>query len=378
MLKILGIILLILLAVIVLVVLALVLYVSFAPAFGSKPSRKKRKSYRDYDNYKRGKFMNIMPQFTVFETAEFVDESLHPKETRTPDFELPIVSLTATSFDQKIDAPRITWFGHSTLLVEMEGKTILIDPMFGEVASPLLRVGNHRFKPGLPLQLEDLPPIDLVLMTHDHYDHLDYESILAIKDRIPLFYIPMGMHGHLRRWGVAAEKIKEFNWYEETLFGDLRIIFTPSHHYSGRTLSDRFMSLWGGWIMQSKRHNIYLSGDGGYGPHFARIGEEYGPFDFAMMECGQYSRYWRQNHLFPEEAAKAGQDVKAEVMMPIHWGAFALAMHRWDDPVKRFLEAAAHFEIPVTTPKIGEPIILDATTPLPSSHWWEPPTKKLS
>ena len=123
--------------------------------------------------------------------------------------------------------------------------------------------------------------------------------------------------------------------------------------------------------MQSPSHNIYLSGDGGYGPHFAKIGATYGPFDFAMIECGQYSRYWRQNHLFPEESAKAGQDVRAEIMMPIHWAGFALAMHSWDAPVKRFLEAASKLEIPVTTPKIGEPIILDETTPLPSSYWWE-------
>jgi L-ascorbate metabolism protein UlaG (beta-lactamase superfamily) len=371
MLKILGIILLILVAIIVVIVASIIIYVYTAPVFGAKPSRKKRKTYREYDNYKRGKFSNIMPQFTVFESAEFKDESLHPKETRTPDFELPIVRLDKASFDTKIEAPRITWFGHSTLLVEMEGKTLLIDPMFGGVASPLLTVGNQRFKPGLPLSIEDLPAIDAVLMTHDHYDHLDYESILAIKDRVPQFFIPLGMHGHLRRWGIPAAKIQEFNWYEETKLGDIRLVFTPSHHYSGRSWRDRFLSLWGGWIMQSSNHNIYLSGDGGYGPHFSRIGEEYGPFDFAMMECGQYSRYWRQNHLFPEEAAKAAHDVKAEIIMPIHWGGFALAMHSWDDPVKRFLEAAATYEIPVTTPKIGEFVLLDEKTPLPSSHWWE-------
>lgn len=371
MIKILGILLLIVLAIILLVIALLILYVYTAPTFGAKPSRKKRKEYKEYDNFKRGKFTNIMPQFTVFETAEFVDDSIHPKDTRTPDFELPIVALTKGSFDRKPNAPRITWFGHSTLLVEMEGKTILIDPMFGQAASPFITLGNQRFAPGLPLDIQDLPAIDVVLMTHDHYDHLDYESILAIKDKVPQFFIPLGMHGHLRRWGVPAEKIKEFNWYEETYLGKIRLIFTPSHHYSGRSWRDRFLSLWGGWILQSDNHNIYLSGDGGYGPHFARIGEEFGPFDFAMMECGQYSRYWRQNHLFPEESAKAGHDVGAAVMMPIHWAGFALAMHSWDDPVKRFLETAAKLEIPVTTPRIGEPIILDTTTPLPSSHWWE-------
>ncbi|MGH1338649.1 MAG: MBL fold metallo-hydrolase [Aureispira sp.] len=371
MLKILGIILLVVVTFLLLLIVLILLYVYKAAVFGAKPSGEKLHAYQRYNNFKQGKFENILPQATIFETTDFIDDSLQPKETRTPDFELPIIPLSKGSFDQKIAAPRLTWFGHSTLLIEMEGKNILIDPMFGEAASPLRNIGAKRFKPGLPLSIEDLPPIDVVLITHDHYDHLDYESILAIKDKIPQFFIPVGMHAHLERWGVASNKIKEFNWYEETLLGEIRFVFTPSHHYSGRSLNDRFASLWGGWILQSTSHNIYLSGDGGYGPHFAKIGATYGPFDFAMIECGQYSRYWRQNHLFPEESAKVGRDVRAEIMMPIHWAGFALAMHSWDAPVKRFLEAASKLEIPVTTPKIGEPIILDETTPLPSSHWWE-------
>lgn len=370
MLEILGIILLIIVIALLLFIITALLYLYLAPVFGAQPSMEKRRVYEKYDNFEKGKFNNILPPFTVVETDNFVDESVHPRDTREPSIELPIVPLSKGFFEQKIDAPRITWFGHSTLLIEIEGKNILVDPMFGEAASPLLTVGARRFKPGLPLAIQDLPPIDLVLMTHDHYDHLDYESILAIKDKVREFFVPMGMYAHLERWGVDTKRIREFNWKEETQFGNIRLIFTPTHHYSGRALTDRYASLWGGWIFQTPTHNIYLSGDGGYGPHFAAIGEEYGPFDFAMIECGQYSRFWKHNHLFPEQSALVGQEVGADILMPIHWAGFALAMHSWDDPIKRFLEEASNLGIPVTTPRIGEPIILDETTPLPSSHWW--------
>lgn len=356
----------------VFLIVLIMVFVRFAKVFGGKPSMKQKQKYSQYPNHKQGKFTNLMPQFTVTEAPDFIDDSSHPKPTRRPDFDIPYVKIDPKSLEQKTKHTRITWFGHSTMLLEMDGKNILIDPMFGDVPSPVSFIGQKRYSKGLPLSIEELPPIDAVLLTHDHYDHLDYQSILKIKDKVKRFYVPLGLNAHLERWNVPASKIEELNWYETANLEGISFTLTPSHHYSGRSLSDRFESLWGGWVIKGALDNIYLSGDGGYGPHFKQIGAEYGPFDFAMIECGQYSRYWRQNHLFPEQSARVAVDVGAKLIMPIHWGAFTLAMHSWSSPVKRLLTKAKEFDIPVTTPKIGEQIVLGKEpSEQPNSTWWE-------
>lgn len=372
MLAILGTILLYILIFTVLLIISVMVFLKFGKVFGGKPTRQQKIKYSQYPNHKQGKFTNLMPQFMVTDADDFIDDSMHPKSTRRPDFDIPFVKIDPTSLSQKTKHTRITWFGHSTLLLEMDGKNIMIDPMFGEVPSPVSFIGQKRYSKGLPLNIDELPPIDAVLITHDHYDHLDYKSILKIKNKVKQFYVPLGLSAHLLAWNIPSSKIEELNWYETATLEGIQLTLTPSHHYSGRSLNDRFESLWGGWVIKGSLDNIYLSGDGGYGPHFKQIGDEYGPFDFAMIECGQYSRYWRQNHLFPEQSARVGVDVGAQLMMPIHWGAFTLAMHRWDDPVKRFLTKAKEFDIPVTTPKIGEQIVLGkATIDQPKSAWWE-------
>jgi L-ascorbate metabolism protein UlaG (beta-lactamase superfamily) len=347
-------------------------FLKFGKVFGGKPSLKQKEKYSQYSNHQEGKFRNLMPQFTIEEGADFIDDSLHPKSTRRPDFDIPYIKIDPKSLAKKTRHTRITWFGHSTILLEIDGKNILIDPMFGDVPSPVPFIGQKRYSKGVPLTIDELPPIDAVLITHDHYDHLDYQSILKIKDKVKKFYVPLGLNAHLHRWDVPATKIEEVNWYQTTKLEDIELTLTPSHHYSGRSLTDRFESLWGGWVIKGALDNIYLSGDGGYGPHFKQIGEEYGPFDFAMIECGQYSRYWRQNHLFPEQSARVAIDVGAKLIMPIHWGAFTLAMHTWNAPVKRLLTKAQELNIPVTTPKIGEQIVLGKEpSEQPKSTWWE-------
>lgn len=377
MLAILGTILFYVLIFILVLIILVILFMKFAKVFGGKPSMKQKQKYSQYPNHKQGKFTNLMPQFTVTQAPDFIDDSLQPKSTRRPDFEIPYVKIDPKSLTQKTEHTRITWFGHSTMLLEMDGKNIMIDPMFGDVPSPVPFIGQKRYSKGLPLSIDELPPIDAVLITHDHYDHLDYPSILKIKDKVKKFYVPLGLNFHLDRWGVPASKIEELNWHETAVLEGIKFTLTPSHHYSGRSLNDRFESLWGGWVIKGALDNIYLSGDGGYGPHFKQIGDEYGPFDFAMIECGQYSRYWRQNHLFPEQTARVAADVGAKLIMPIHWGAFTLAMHSWSAPVKRLLTKAKELEIPVTTPKIGEQIVLGkAPEEQPKSAWWEKSSQK--
>lgn len=370
MLQVIGTILLMLLGLLLFFVVAIVVFVRFAPVFGAKPSKVQRRAYKSYPNYVRGQFQNLMPQFTVTEDADFIDDSMHERSERRPDQPLPYVKLNTQDLLSPPEQARIIWFGHSTFLMDLDGVRLLIDPMMGDAPSPLPSLGGKRFTDGLPLEIEELPPVDAILLTHDHYDHLDYGSMLKLKDRVQHYVVPLGMSAHLMRWGIPKQQIRELNWYESAKIGDVEVILTPSHHYSGRSWRDRFHSLWGGWVFIGKKQRLYISGDGGYGPHFKRIGDEYGPFDFAMIECGQYSRYWRQNHLFPEQAAQVGQDVGATYMMPIHWGGFALAMHRWSDPPERFLVRAHELGIPVLTPRIGEPLVLNLDSELPQTRWW--------
>jgi L-ascorbate metabolism protein UlaG (beta-lactamase superfamily) len=373
MLAILGTILFYLLLFIVVLILLVMAFMKFGKVFGGKPSIQQKETYSQYPNHVQGTFTNLVPQLKVVDTPDFIDDSLHPKSTRRPDFDIPYVKIDPKSLAKKTKHTRITWFGHSTILLEMDGKNILIDPMFGDVPSPVPSlIGQKRYSKEVPLTIDELPPIDAVLITHDHYDHLDHQSILKIKDKVKRFYVPLGLSAHLHAWDVPASKIEELNWQETAILDGITFTLTPSHHYSGRSLTDRFESLWGGWVIKGALDNIYLSGDGGYGDHFKQIGEKYGPFDFAMIECGQYSRYWRQNHLFPEQSVLVAADVGAKLIMPIHWGAFTLAMHTWDAPVKRFLAKAKELNIPVTTPIIGEQIVLGKEPKeQPKSTWWE-------
>jgi L-ascorbate metabolism protein UlaG (beta-lactamase superfamily) len=242
--------------------------------------------------------------------------------------------------------------------------------MFGLVPAPHPYLGKERFNSELPIEIENLPQIDAIILSHDHYDHLDYGSIMRLKDKTKIFYVPLGVGVHLESWGIPKERIVEMDWWEEQAFDSLNIIFAPARHFSGRGLSDRFKTLWGSWIVQGKNDNIYFSGDGGYGPHFKEIGEKYGPFDFAMMECGQYDLRWHNIHMLPEETARASKDLNAKLMMPIHWGAFNLALHSWTDPVVRVKAATDKLGMPMITPIIGDKVFYRKEVNYRQS-WWE-------
>jgi L-ascorbate metabolism protein UlaG (beta-lactamase superfamily) len=252
----------------------------------------------------------------------------------------------------------------------MDGKNILIDPMFGPVPAPHPWLGRARFTDGLPLEIAQLPMIDAMLISHDHYDHLDYGSIRALNAKTKEFFVPLGVGAHLRSWGIEASRIHEMDWWDEADHGSLHFAFAPARHFSGRGLTDRFSTLWGSWVIHGKQDSIYFSGDSGYGPHFQEIGAKYGPFDFAMMECGQYNEKWPLIHMMPEETAQAAVDLGAKAMMPIHWGTFVLAMHSWTDPVERVTKRAEELGMPVITPRIGAVVSLDALATF-RERWWE-------
>ena len=267
--------------------------------------------------------------------------------------------------------PRITWFGHSAVLIETDGMTLFLDPMLGPSPSPVPALGGRRFSDRLPARIEELPRLDAVLLSHDHYDHLDYGTIRRIRDRVGRFYVPLGVGAHLERWGVDPGRITECDWWEEALLGQLTIACTPARHFSGRSLGDRDATLWCSWVIRSPHASIFFSGDSGYGPHFEEIGARYGPFDLTCMECGQYDDRWALIHMRPEETVQAHRDVGGGVLLPIHWGAFKLALHTWTDPIERVRTAAAKHGARLTTPRIGETFAVGEPE-LPAATWWRP------
>jgi len=263
------------------------------------------------------------------------------------------------------DAPRITWFGHSAFLLEIESKKLLFDPMLG---TRIPWVGAKRYSDKLPLQPEDFPEIDAIILSHDHYDHLDYSSIRKLKDKVNRFIVPLGVGQHLLKWGVASEKISEHQWYEELVIDDLTLACMPARHFSGRGLFNRNSTLWCSWAIIGRETRVYFSGDSGYGPHFKEIGETYGPFDLTMLECGQYDERFLI-HMKPEETVQAHLDLRGQLLIPIHWGAFTLAFHYWTEPIERVTKAAFEQKVNIATPKIGETVML-ASKVIPTSAWW--------
>ena len=245
----------------------------------------------------------------------------------------------------------------STVLLQHRGINVLTDPILSQRASPLSFAGPRRHSPAA-LAATELPPIDVVVISHDHYDHLDVSTIRTLGDG-PRYFVPLGLKTWLINRGINAERITELDWWEGATLDHLSFTATPARHFSGRGITDSKKTLWASWVLAGKNTNIYFSGDSGYGPHFAEIKEKFGPFDFAMMECGQYNEKWEAIHMMPEQTARAAVDVGAKVMMPIHWGAFVLALHSWTDPIERVTRKAGELKIPIATPKIGQPVILN-------------------
>jgi len=361
--------------IVLLLVVTGILFVSFSPEFGGKATEEKLEEYSKSQNHNNGQFVNkekVELSFTFGQYVENILKFFSTQPNTVPENLLPVNKLNPKELEYYSNkAPRVIWFGHSAILLQISNKNILIDPMFGDVPAPHPWLGKSRFSNGLPIEIENLPKIDAVLLSHDHYDHLDYQSILKLKDKVEMFYLPIGLGNHLLEWGVEEERIVELDWWSETMHGDLKFACTPAQHFSGRGISDRNSTLWSSWVLKSDSSSIYFSGDSGYNTHFKEIGDKYGPFDFAMMECGQYNEQWKQIHMMPEETVKAGLDLRAELVMPIHWGAFKLAFHTWTDPVERLESESRLLGLPITTPIIGVPIILSKPPIAPDDNWWE-------
>lgn len=346
-------------------------YTMYSKQFGGKVTKKLSEQYQQSANWKNGKFQNLEEtslHISLSKMPGIIYRQFSGKVKREPAKPLPIRALDKTAFLKESELPKMVWYGHSVLLLRLNGQTLLIDPMLGPSASPIGPVTTKRFSTNTLDLIDDFPEIDLVLLTHDHYDHLDYDSIRKLKAKTKRYFVALGLKRHLVRWGIDADLITEFDWWDQTDFNGIHISFTPSRHFSGRGLTDRSKSLWGGWVFKMANHNLWFSGDGGYGEHFKEIGKRLGPFDFGWMECGQYNEHWHQIHMYPEECIQAALDAKVKTIMPVHWAGFSLAPHHWKEPVERFVAAAGQTNINFLVPALGETITLGNTKRI---DWWE-------
>lgn len=359
---------------IALLIAAYLVFVNFYPSFGGEVSKERQKLYTHSPQFKNGVFKNtqdVPKEASFWEMLSIARKFFFEKvENGRPEKELPLHKVDSLEIASQKLGTQLVWFGHSAFLLQMEGKIILIDPMLGDVPAPHPLLGANRFNEELPIAIEKLPKIDAVLISHDHYDHLDYESIKKLKGKVGQFYVPLGVGVHLEAWGVANEKIEELDWWKETSLDGLDFVCTPAQHFSGRKMNNGQSTLWASWVIKSESERIFFSGDSGYSTHFKEIGEAYGPFHFAMLECGQYNQMWPEIHMFPEETAQAGIDLKAETIMPIHWGGFKLALHSWTDPIERVTKKARSLGIPLIAPEIGSIIELDSIKNQELNQWW--------
>lgn len=360
-----------LVSIIGMIVLIAIIFIKTSPEFGSKSNGERLTKIQASENYRDGKFQNL----TATDVSGDINytktlSEFFTKGDKVPDWSIPINKISSETIANTADSTtKITWFGHSALLLEMDGKKIFLDPMLGNVPAPHPLLGSKRFNDTLPLAIENIPNLDAVVISHDHYDHLDYGSIKKLKDRVAHFYVPLGVGAHLISWGVQENKITEMDWWESISFSGIQLTATPSRHFSGRGITDRFSTQWSSWVIKGQKDNIYFSGDSGYESHFKEIGDKFGPFDLAIMECGQYDAQWPLIHMMPEETVQATLDVKAEILLPIHWGAFKLGLHSWTDPIERITAEASSKNVNIATPIIGEAVTVGK--PIPTSKWWK-------
>lgn len=339
--------------------------------FGGKVTEELERKYEKSENWRGGKFQNFektVMDMSLAKIPGLIYKQLTKKGQR-PKNNLDFLPFDIDDFLAPSEETKFIWYGHSALLMRMNGQTIFIDPMLGPDTTPIAPFDNKRFSKDTLLLIDDLPEIDLVLLTHDHYDHLDYDRIQKLKGKTKKFFVSLGLQRHLVRWGVETDLITEFDWWQSADLEDIKIHFTPTRHFSGRGLTDRSKCLWGGWVLRSNRENIWFSGDSGYGQHFKTIGERLGPFDFAFMECGQYNEDWRPLHMFPEESVQAALDAQVRKAMPVHWSGFALSyQHTWTEPADEFVKFAQNQDLDFILPPLGR---LFSYKDRIQDKWWE-------
>lgn len=356
--------------VVTILVLSAAIYLFMQQAsFGKIPSGQHLEKIKKSEHFNDNNFVNLSPTAMMAEGASYfklIKKQFEKVEDRTPVNTLPVLQpVYQTGNTAK---PVITWYGHSTYLVQINGKNILLDPVFSERASFVQYLGPKAYPGTNVFRVEDLPTIDAVIISHDHYDHLDYNTILKLKATVKHFYMGLGVGSHFLHWGIKPEYITELDWWQNTSIpGGITLTATPARHFSGRGFV-RNKTLWASYVLDAGDYKLYLGGDSGYDTHFKQIGDKFGPFDLAVLENGQYNADWPYIHMMPEQTVQASIDLKAKVLFPVHWGKFTLALHPWNEPAIRITKRAKEVNMPLTTPKIGQQIILDSL--YPAEKWW--------
>jgi L-ascorbate metabolism protein UlaG (beta-lactamase superfamily) len=360
---------LILAAVILIIIVSVYLFMHGAQ-FGANPLGESLQKIRASPNYRDGQFQNLSntPQLTegasFFKILKkfFFDKS----ELRTPPAPLPSIKTDLLNLNK--DKNILVWFGHSSYFMQIDGRTFLVDPVFSGNASPL-RFTTKSFKGSDIYSVSDFPEIDYLIISHDHWDHLDYRTILQLKLKVKRVVTGLGTAAHLISWGYDKNRIEEKDWNEQFTPEDgFTLNAVPARHFSGRGFK-RNRSIWLSFVLTTASKKIFIGGDSGYDHHFADIGNQYGPFDLAILEDGQYNRYWKYIHMSPEETVQAALDLKTEKLLPVHWGKFSLSIHSWDEPILRIKKEAERRNVKLLHPMIGELVYLDSDQVF--SSWWE-------
>lgn len=355
---------------VILLIACAVIIVLQQKVFGRLPFGDKLGKIRKSANYKNGQFQNLAETKMMVEGVSYftlIKSILNKPPNLEPQFTLPSVKTSLT--DIQIAEPVIIWFGHSSYLIRILEKNILVDPIFSERTSPFQFIGAKNYKGTDVFKAEDFPEIDVLILTHDHYDHLDYKGLVSLRPKIKKIYTALGVGSHLENWRFPSEMIQEYDWWEShEILSGFELTSVPSRHFSGRLFS-RNKTLWSAFILKAGGYNIFIGSDSGYGPHFKEIGRKFGPFDIALLENGQYNWMWPNIHMMPEETVQAAIDLDTKVLMPVHWGKFTLSVHPWDEPIKRLSLRAKELNVKITTPMIGEPVILGIS--YPEKRWWE-------
>ncbi|OYQ37134.1 MBL fold metallo-hydrolase [Flavobacterium cyanobacteriorum] len=326
--------------------------------FGALPSGERLERIKKSPNYRDGEFRNLSPTPALAENTSYYtvikDFFFNKSKRSTPKEPLPHIKEDLLHLDPDEDV--IVWFGHSSYFMQVDGKTFLADPVFSGHASPV-KFTTKAFEGTDAYTTDDLPEIDYLFISHDHWDHLDYETMLKLKPKVKKIITGLGTPAHLELWGFDVSMIEERDWNEAIDIGNGFTVYTaPARHFSGRGLK-RNKALWMSFVLAAPTMKIYLGGDSGYGSHFKDIGNQHGPFDLAILECGQYNEHWKYIHMMPDEVVQAADDLKAKRLMPVHWSKFSLSLHSWDEPIQKIHTAAAA-KIPLLAPIIGEKVTI--------------------
>ncbi|MFJ6770938.1 MBL fold metallo-hydrolase [Kitasatospora sp. NPDC091257] len=341
-------------------------------AFGRRPDGEREERVRNSPQYRDGVFHNAPSTLTRTAGAPGFDGAaarrmLFERAGRVPARPVPTVRPVSPPGPAS-EGVEVTWYGHASALVEIEGFRVLLDPIWSDRCSPAAHVGPKRLHP-VPVELEELPQVDAVLISHDHYDHLDMATVKRlVRSQSAPFAVPLGIGAHLRRWGVPEHRIIELDWDETCTLGDLVLTLTAAHHFSGRGLT-RNTTLWGSWVVAGPNRKVFYTGDSGYFEGYARIGGQHGPFDAALVQIGAYDAAWADIHMTPEDAVLAHRDLAAGLLVPVHWCTFNLGLHPWAEPIERLVKAAKEQAVPLVVPRPGERV--DVDNPPELDGWWE-------